>query len=68
MAKATTETAATEQAVNKFALSKLRANCLKIFGVTSTVFAGATADLPDGEYTKQEIKTAIEKWLKKEAK
>lgn len=42
--------ATTEQAAAKFPLESLRKNCRAVFGVSSCVFAGATADLPDGEY------------------
>ena len=52
----------------KYQLSKLRDNSDKIFGVSSSTFAGATAKLPDGEYTIDEIKATLEKWQKKEAK
>lgn len=50
--------ATTEQAAAKFPLESLRKNCRAVFGVSSCVFAGATADLPDGEYTKEDIKPA----------
>lgn len=52
----------------KYQLSKLRDNAEKIFGVSACTFAGATAKLPDGMYTIPEIKSAIDKWQKKEAK
>lgn len=51
----------------KFSIEKLRANCRKLFGVSSCVFAGATAGMT-GEYTIEEIKTHIEKWRRKEVK
>ena len=35
----------------KYAKEELRKACVKLFGVTSSTFAGATADLPDGDYT-----------------
>lgn len=34
--------------------------------VTSSTFAGATADLPDGEYSIQEVHEHIKAWLEKE--
>lgn len=52
----------------KYQLSKLRDNAEKIFGVSSCTFAGATAKLPDGEYTIDEIKATIQKWQNKEVK
>lgn len=55
-------------AAAKYQLSKLRDNSEKIFGVSSCTFAGATAKLPDGEYTIDEIKATIEKWQNKEVK
>lgn len=68
MAKSNAAPAATAAPAVKYQLSKLRDNSEKIFGVSSCTFAGATAKLPDGEYTIDEIKSAIEKWQKKEAK
>ena len=52
----------------KYQLSKLRANAEALFGVSASTFAGATAKLPDGEYTVKEIKATIKKWLNKEVK
>lgn len=63
--KATTAEAAVS--APKFTIAKLRQNCMKLFGVTSSTFDGATLGL-NGEYTVEEIKTAIEKWRKKEVK
>lgn len=60
--------ATTEQAAAKFPLKSLRKNCRAVFGVSSCVFAGATADLPDGEYTKEDIKARIDAWAAKEVK
>ena len=57
-----------EQAAAKFPLESLRKNCRAVFGVSSCVFAGATADLPDGEYTKEDIKARIDAWAAKEVK
>ena len=39
----------------KFSLDEIRKSCMKLFHVTSSTFAGATADLPDGEYSIQEV-------------
>ena len=52
----------------KYQLAKLRANAEALFGVSDSTFAGATAKLPDGEYTIKEIKATIKKWLNKEVK
>lgn len=53
----------------KYNLEKLRDNCIELFGITTTTFAGATAALPEkGMYTVAEIEGAINKWLNKEAK
>ena len=53
--------ATVEQAAVKYPLESLRNNCRAVFG-------GATADLPDGEYTKEEIQTRIDAWRVKEVK
>lgn len=60
--------ATVEQAAVKYPLESLRSNCRAVFGVSLVTFAGATADLPDGEYTKEEIQTRIDAWCVKEAK
>lgn len=69
MAKTATEptvetTAAGEQ---KYPLDQLRKHTLKLFGVTSCAFDGATYGMA-GEYSVEEIKKAIERWSAKEAK
>ncbi len=50
----------------KFPLNVLKANCTKLFGVTSSTFAGATTDVSDGEYTIAYINNKVKNWLKKE--
>lgn len=60
--------ASNEQAAVKYPLGSLRNNCRAVFGVSLVTFAGATADLPDGEYTKEEIQTRIDAWCVKEVK
>ena len=50
----------------KFSLEEIRKSCMKLFHVTSSTFAGATADLPDGEYSIQEVQEHIKAWLEKE--
>ena len=51
----------------KFSISKLRENCVKLFGVSTCTFDGATYKL-NGEYTIEEMKKIIEDWKKKEVK
>lgn len=57
-----------EQGAVKYPLESLRKNCRLVFGVTSCTFAGATAGLPDGEYTKEEIQARINEWAEQEVK
>lgn len=52
----------------KYLLSKLAANSEKVFGVSGCTFAGATAELAEGEYSIDEISAIIKEWQKKEAK
>ena len=52
----------------KFPLEVLRTNCMKLFGITSSTFAGATVGLSDGDYTIADMKSKIATWLKKEVK
>ncbi len=63
--KAKTAAAATEPT---FALEVLKKHCRAVFGVPTVVFAGATAGMADGQYTKSEIAKVIEEWRKKEVK
>lgn len=46
-----------------FPLETLRANSLKLFGVSSSTFDGATAGM-QGEHSVEEVKNKINKWLK----
>lgn len=48
----------------KFTIEKLRANCVDLFGVTSSTFAGATYGMT-GKYTVEEMKNHLESWKKK---
>lgn len=66
MAKNATATAEKTEAQPKFTIEKLRENCYAVFGITKSTFDGATFGL-DGEFTVEEMKTAIEKWQNKEA-
>ena len=53
----------------KFPLETLRKDCMKLFRVSSSTFAGATVGLSgDKEYTIPEVKTHIDAWLKKGVK
>ena len=62
MAK-TTETTVQE---TKYKLSKLRENSKELYGVSKSTFDGATVGLDaEKEYSKAEVKSAIEIWLKK---
>ena len=54
-------------AESKFAIEKLRENCVQLFNVSDSTFAGASAGLT-GEYTIGEMKNIIATWLKKEVK
>jgi hypothetical protein len=53
--------------VPKFTIDRLRADCSKLFGVSTSTFDGATHGLK-GEYTVEEMKSIIQKWMKKEVK
>lgn len=59
---------ATKKSETKFPLGVLKQDCVKLFKVSSSTFAGATTQLPDGDYTIEEVRTVIDKWLKKEVK
>ena len=50
-----------------FAIEQLQKHSLELFGLTRTAFAGATHGL-SGEYTIEQMKSHIKKWLEKEAK
>lgn len=45
----------------KFTLERLRQDCLKIFGVTTSTFDGATCG-KSGKFTLDEMKKIIEDW------
>lgn len=61
--KATAAKAAPAQAGGgkKFPVAKLRANCRKLFGVSSSTFDGATYGMT-GEYTVEEMRSHIKEW------
>lgn len=54
-------------AAPKYTVEKLRLNCRKLFGVSTSTFAGATYGMT-GKYTVEEMKTHIEAWKKKGVK
>lgn len=54
-------------AAPKYAIEKLRANCRKLFGVSTSTFAGATYGMT-GKYTVEEMKAHIEAWKRKGVK
>lgn len=56
-----------ETVPRKFELSKLRENCLSLFGVSASTFAGATVGMK-GRYSVEEMKAHIEDWKKKGVK
>ena len=69
--QSSSDTAVEKKAENskapKFTVEQLRENAFKLFGITQSTFVGATYNL-DGEYTVQEMKDHINKWLTKEVK
>lgn len=53
----------------KFSVAKLRENCKKLFGVTTSTFDGATHNIEKSKnYSIAEMKKIIEDWKKKEVK
>lgn len=51
-----------------FPVSTLRDNCVKLFGCTTSTFDGAFFGCDDKEYSIEEAKRIIKKWLGKELK
>ncbi len=51
----------------KFTVERLRMACTSLFGVSTSTYDGATHGLK-GEYTVEEMKSIIQKWMKKEVK
>ena len=62
------ETADTSVKAVKVPITKLEKRCLELFGVTSSTFAGATYGLTETEYSVEEMREIINRWLKKEVK
>lgn len=52
----------------KFPYEVLKANCMKLFHVTSSTFIGATAGKEKGTYSVPEMKSMVDSWLKKSIK
>lgn len=52
----------------KFPYEVLKTNCVKLFHVTSSTFAGATIGKETGSYTVSEMQSIVDSWLKKEVK
>ncbi len=48
----------------KFTIAQLKANCLNLFGVSTSTFVGATYGMT-GKYTIDEMKETLEAWGKK---
>lgn len=51
-----------------FAVETLQKHCLKLFGVSTATFAGATAGIEAREYTVNEMKGIIKEWCGKVVK
>lgn len=68
MADKTKRSEAVAQSVGrKVPLEKHRRNCLDLYGVTPSTFDGATVGL-SGEFTNEEMKAIISRWLEQEVK
>lgn len=64
-----TENKSTVTKAAKFKLSNLRAHSTELFNVGKTAFDGATYKLnSEDEYTVEEVKKIINKWLNEEVK
>ncbi len=61
-----TSGSATSKREQCFPVLTLRANCVKLFGCTTSTFDGAFFGCADKEYSIEEAKGIIEKWLGKE--
>lgn len=62
------EQPARSSAERKFPYEVLKANCMKLFRVTSSTFIGATIGMESGAYTIAEMQSIVKGWLKKEVK
>ena len=62
------EEAAKTSDERKFPYEVLKANCMRLFHVTSSTFIGATIGKENGSYSISEMQRLIDEWLKKEVK
>ena len=62
------EGAAKSSGERKFPYEVLKANCMRLFHVTSSTFIGATIGKENGSYFISEMQRLIDEWLKKEVK
>ena len=63
-----TEKPAKTSVKRKFPYEVLKANCMRLFHVTSSTFIGATIGKENGSYSISEMQRLIDEWLKKEVK
>ena len=59
--------AASAPAPVKYPLARLRRDCRKLYGVSTSTFDGATYGMT-GKYTVEELRAHIENWKKKGVK
>ncbi len=64
--KTANENVATTQKI-VFSLERLRRDCAKLFGVTSSTFDGATRNLT-GDFTVEDVRKIIQAWQNKRVK
>lgn len=57
-----------EKSARKFTLASLGKKSYELFEVSHSTFAGATSELPEGEYTIEEVRKHIASWGKREVK
>ena len=65
--KATEPNIQESETTQRYTVEQLRIHALKLFGVTQSTYVGATHNL-DGEYTVEEMRDHINKWLNKEVR
>lgn len=63
-----TSGSAASKKVQRFPVSTLRDKCVKLFDCTTSTFDGAFFSCADKEYSIEEAKEIIKKWLGKEIK
>lgn len=52
-----------EKTPPKFEIDRLRQDCKKLFGISPSTFEGAVFGL-EGQFTVEEMRTHINKWMK----